>query len=108
MQDVHFIQKSLICIFHSFGLVWFGLVWFGLVWFGLVWFGLVWFVGPLSGHIGSRTVHGAESVCMKIKGYDPGLSLEAALKLVSGLELSDCIVGAVSGGTFICINISHT
>ena len=60
-----------------------------------------------SGHIGSMTARDAESLGMKIKGYDPGLSVESALKLPTSIELVDSITAAVSGADYISINIPY-
>jgi len=59
------------------------------------------------GHIGSMTARDAESLGMKIKGYDPGLSVEAALKLPNTIDLADSIAAAVSGADYISINIPY-
>lgn len=59
------------------------------------------------GHIGSMTARDAESLGMKIKGYDPGLSVEAALKLPNTIDLADSISAAVSGADYISINIPY-
>lgn len=59
------------------------------------------------GHIGSMTARDAESLGMKIKGYDPGLSVESALKLPTGIDLVDSITSAVSGADYISINIPY-
>jgi D-3-phosphoglycerate dehydrogenase len=44
---------------------------------------------------------------MKVKGYDPGLKIEAALRLPRSLELVDSITAAVSGADYITINIPY-
>lgn len=59
------------------------------------------------GHIGSMTARDAESLGMRIKGYDPGLSVEAALKLPNSIDLADSISAAVSGADYISINIPY-
>mmetsp|Transcript_27528 Transcript_27528/g.66926 ORF Transcript_27528/g.66926 Transcript_27528/m.66926 type:complete len:469 (+) Transcript_27528:63-1469(+) len=59
------------------------------------------------GHIGSMTARDAESLGMKIKGYDPGLSIEAALKLPNTIDLADSISAAVAGADYISINIPY-
>lgn len=59
------------------------------------------------GHIGSMTARDAEALGMKIKGYDPGLSVESALKLPTTIELADSITAAVSGADYISVNIPY-
>ena len=44
---------------------------------------------------------------MKLKGYDPGLSVKSALKLPRSLALTDSIIAAVSGADFISLNIPY-
>ena len=57
------------------------------------------------GHIGSITARDAEELGMKVAGYDPGLSVQAALKLPRSLNLADSITAAVSGADFITLNM---
>lgn len=59
------------------------------------------------GHIGAATALDASELGMKLKGYDPGLSVQSALKLPRSLELSDSIVAAVTGADYISINIPY-
>jgi len=59
------------------------------------------------GHIGSMTARDAQALGMKVKGYDPGLSVQSALRLPRELELVDSITGAVSGADYISINIPY-
>ncbi len=61
----------------------------------------------MKGHIGSMTARDAEELGMKVKGYDPGLSVENALKLPRSLDLADSLTAAVSGADFISINIPY-
>lgn len=44
---------------------------------------------------------------MQLKGYDPGLSVQNALKLPPSLELTDSIASAVSDADFISLNIPY-
>jgi D-3-phosphoglycerate dehydrogenase len=53
------------------------------------------------------TARDAESLGMKIKGYDPGLSVESALKLPTSIDLADSITAAVAGADYISINIPY-
>lgn len=53
------------------------------------------------------TARDAEELGMKIKGYDPGLSVESALRLPRSLELVDSLVAAVAGADYISINIPY-
>ena len=59
------------------------------------------------GHIGSATARDAADLGMKLKGYDPGLSVEGALKLPRDITLADSIAAAVSGADYISINIPY-
>jgi D-3-phosphoglycerate dehydrogenase / 2-oxoglutarate reductase len=59
------------------------------------------------GHIGSATARDAAELGMKLKGYDPGLSVEGALKLPREITLSDSIASAVSGADYISLNIPY-
>eukprot|EP00980_Cylindrotheca_fusiformis_P030361 scaffold24708_cov162-Cylindrotheca_fusiformis.AAC.1 len=59
------------------------------------------------GHIGSMTARDAESLGMHIRGYDPGLSVESALKLPNSIELADSITAAVAGADYISLNIPY-
>ena len=44
---------------------------------------------------------------MKVNGYDPGLSIDSALKLPRDIGLADSITGAVAGADYISINIPY-
>jgi len=44
---------------------------------------------------------------MNLKGYDPGLSIQSALRLPRDLELVDSITSAVSDADYISINIPY-
>jgi D-3-phosphoglycerate dehydrogenase len=59
------------------------------------------------GHIGAATARDAASMGMKITGYDPGLSIESALKLPREIQLSDSISSAVASADYISINIPY-
>jgi len=59
------------------------------------------------GHIGAATARDAASMGMDITGYDPGLSIESALKLPREITLSDSISSAVSTADYISINIPY-
>eukprot|EP00545_Synedropsis_sp_CCMP1620_P004959 CAMPEP_0119008304 /NCGR_PEP_ID=MMETSP1176-20130426/3598_1 /TAXON_ID=265551 /ORGANISM="Synedropsis recta cf, Strain CCMP1620" /LENGTH=466 /DNA_ID=CAMNT_0006960613 /DNA_START=51 /DNA_END=1447 /DNA_ORIENTATION=+ len=59
------------------------------------------------GHIGSMTARDAKGLGMELKGYDPGLSIQSALKLPRKMDLTDSIVAAVSGADYISINIPY-
>lgn len=59
------------------------------------------------GHIGSMTARDAEELGMQVRGYDPGLSVESALRLPRSLDLADSLTAAVSGADFISINIPY-
>jgi D-3-phosphoglycerate dehydrogenase / 2-oxoglutarate reductase len=59
------------------------------------------------GHIGSLTAQDAKNLGMKLKGYDPGLSVQAALKLPRSIEITDSITSAVTGADYISLNIPY-
>ena len=59
------------------------------------------------GHIGSITARTAADLGMDLKGYDPGLSVQSALKLPRSLHLEDSIAAAVSGADYISLNIPY-
>lgn len=46
-------------------------------------------------------------LAVTLKGYDPGLSVQSALKLPRSLELLDSITSAVAGADYISINIPY-
>jgi len=59
------------------------------------------------GHIGAMTARDAEHLGMTVKGYDPGLSVQSAMRLPRDMSLVDSITAAVSGADFISINIPY-
>mmetsp|Transcript_30402 Transcript_30402/g.55131 ORF Transcript_30402/g.55131 Transcript_30402/m.55131 type:complete len:469 (-) Transcript_30402:71-1477(-) len=59
------------------------------------------------GHIGAATARDAEQLGMRVVGYDPGLSIENALKLPRSIDLSDSIANAVRDADYISINIPY-
>merc|ERR1712157_233237 len=59
------------------------------------------------GHIGASTARDAASLGMKIVGYDPGLSIESALKLPRSIKLVDSITAAVNNADYISVNIPY-
>jgi D-3-phosphoglycerate dehydrogenase / 2-oxoglutarate reductase len=59
------------------------------------------------GHIGAATARDAAELGMDLKGYDPGLSVEGALKLPRDIVLADSIVSAVSNADYVSINIPY-
>lgn len=59
------------------------------------------------GHIGASTARDAETLGMSIVGYDPGLSIENALKLPRSIDLADSIANAVRDADYISINIPY-
>jgi len=59
------------------------------------------------GHIGSMTARDASELGMKVQGYDPGLSVESALKLPRNLKLLDSITAAIADADYISINIPY-
>jgi D-3-phosphoglycerate dehydrogenase len=60
------------------------------------------------GHIGAATARDAsEALGMNVQGYDPGLNVEAALKLPRNLALMDSISAAVENADYISLNIPY-
>lgn len=59
------------------------------------------------GAIGSLTARTAYDLGMKVSGYDPGLSVQSALKLPKDLVLMDSIASAVANADYISINIPY-
>ena len=59
------------------------------------------------GHIGAMTARDAEALGMKVKGYDPGLSVQSAMRLPRDMDLVDSITSAVAGADYISINIPY-
>jgi D-3-phosphoglycerate dehydrogenase / 2-oxoglutarate reductase len=59
------------------------------------------------GHIGASTARDAAELGMSLKGYDPGLAVEGALKLPRGIVLADSLTAAVSGADYVSINIPY-
>jgi D-3-phosphoglycerate dehydrogenase len=59
------------------------------------------------GHIGASTARDAAAMGMNITGYDPGLSIESALKLPKDIKLSDSISSSVANADYISINIPY-
>jgi len=59
------------------------------------------------GHIGAMTARDAEVLGMKVKGYDPGLSVQSAMRLPRDMNLVDSITTAVAGADYISINIPY-
>jgi len=59
------------------------------------------------GHIGAMTARDAEDLGMKVKGYDPGLSVQSAMKLPRDMQLVDSITTAVSGADYVTINVPY-
>jgi len=59
------------------------------------------------GHIGAATARDGASLGMDVVGYDPGLSVESALRLPDEIQLRDSISSAVAGADYISINIPY-
>lgn len=59
------------------------------------------------GHIGAATARDAYELGMNLKGYDPGLSVQSALKLPPAMQLTDSITSAVADADYISINIPY-
>eukprot|EP00986_Skeletonema_menzelii_P013323 scaffold7658_cov140-Skeletonema_menzelii.AAC.13 len=59
------------------------------------------------GHIGAATARDAEALGMNVTGYDPGLSIENALKLPRSIALKDSINSCVGDADYISLNIPY-
>jgi len=59
------------------------------------------------GHIGSLIAHSSQGLGMTLKGYDPCLSINSALRLPREMDLTDSIVSAVADADYISINIPY-
>jgi D-3-phosphoglycerate dehydrogenase len=59
------------------------------------------------GHIGAATARDASALGMEVTGYDPGLSIESALKLPRDIKLCDSISSAVSTADYVSLNIPY-
>eukprot|EP00978_Attheya_sp_CCMP212_P016422 scaffold43007_cov54-Attheya_sp.AAC.5 len=59
------------------------------------------------GHIGAAAARDAASLGMNVVGYDPGLSIESALKLPRDISLEDSIVSAVAKADYVSLNIPY-
>lgn len=59
------------------------------------------------GHIGASTARDAAALGMKIKGYDPGLSVASALNLPAEIDLTDSIATAVADADYVSLNIPY-
>jgi D-3-phosphoglycerate dehydrogenase len=59
------------------------------------------------GHIGAATARDASALGMKVQGYDPGLSVQSALKLPRETILTDSIASAVATADYISLNIPY-
>ena len=53
------------------------------------------------GNIGATTARDSKKMGMKLVGYDPGLSVESAMKLPRNLKLADSISSAVANADYI-------
>merc|ERR1711957_702983 len=60
------------------------------------------------GHIGASTARDAKTLGMKLVGYDPGLSVQSAMKVPRDMELADSISSAVANADYISLNIPYT
>lgn len=53
------------------------------------------------------TARDARGLGMNLKGYDPGLSVQSALKLPRSIALMDSIVAAVADADYVSLNIPY-
>merc|ERR1712161_171923 len=59
------------------------------------------------GHIGAATATDAKALEMDVVGYDPGLSVESALRLPNEIKLVDSLASAVVNADFVSLNIPY-
>jgi D-3-phosphoglycerate dehydrogenase len=59
------------------------------------------------GHIGAATARDGAALGMDVVGYDPGLSVESALRLPDEIQLKESISSAVATADYISINIPY-
>eukprot|EP00978_Attheya_sp_CCMP212_P025819 scaffold83859_cov34-Attheya_sp.AAC.1 len=59
------------------------------------------------GHIGASTARDASALGMNVQGYDPGLSINSALKLPRTIVLKDSIGSASANADYISLNIPY-
>jgi D-3-phosphoglycerate dehydrogenase len=59
------------------------------------------------GNIGAATARDASELGMRLRGYDPGLNVQAALKLPRSLQLCDSIASAVKDADYVSLNIPY-
>eukprot|EP00523_Entomoneis_sp_CCMP467_P021530 CAMPEP_0168847022 /NCGR_PEP_ID=MMETSP0727-20121128/10103_1 /TAXON_ID=265536 /ORGANISM="Amphiprora sp., Strain CCMP467" /LENGTH=551 /DNA_ID=CAMNT_0008900813 /DNA_START=57 /DNA_END=1710 /DNA_ORIENTATION=+ len=59
------------------------------------------------GHIGASTARDATHLGMTVQGYDPGLSVQSALRLPREITLADSIASAVTNADYVSINIPY-
>ena len=59
------------------------------------------------GHIDAATARDAEALGMDVSGYDPGLSIENALKLPRSIALKDSVNSCVRDADYISLNIPY-
>lgn len=59
------------------------------------------------GHIGASTARDASALGMRVTGYDPGLSINSALKLPRDIVLADSMSAAVGHADYISLNIPY-
>lgn len=59
------------------------------------------------GHIGASTARDATALGMNVQGYDPGLSVQSALKLPREIALFESIASAVASADYVSINIPY-
>lgn len=59
------------------------------------------------GHIGSSTALDADTLGMSVVGYDPALTVEAALQLPPSIQIADSISSAVANADYIALIIPY-
>jgi len=64
-------------------------------------------LGNVTGHIGAATATDAKALEMDVVGYDPGLSVESALRLPNEIKLVDSLASAVVNADFVSLNIPY-
>mmetsp|Transcript_31275 Transcript_31275/g.61981 ORF Transcript_31275/g.61981 Transcript_31275/m.61981 type:complete len:469 (+) Transcript_31275:63-1469(+) len=59
------------------------------------------------GHIGSATARDASSLGMNIVGYDPGMSIESALRLPNNTKLVESMKAVFASSDYVSLNIPY-
>ena len=59
------------------------------------------------GHIGAATARDASALGMKVVGYDPGVSIDNALKLPNDIKIMDSMKSVFASSDYVSVNIPY-